>query len=102
LHSSNTGGKKREFNDAVHHLFIGFKKAYDSVRREVLYSSLIELGVHLKLVRVIKMCLNETYEYSKVRTGKYLSGNFSTPIGLKEGDAFTPLIFNFLLEYAIR
>jgi hypothetical protein len=30
--------------ETVHQLVIGFKKAYDSVRREVLYSILIELG----------------------------------------------------------
>jgi hypothetical protein len=40
--------------------FIGFKKAYDSVRREVLYNILIEFGVLMKLIRLIKMCLNET------------------------------------------
>jgi hypothetical protein len=36
--------KKLEYNETVHQLFIDFKKAYDSVRREVLYSILIELG----------------------------------------------------------
>jgi hypothetical protein len=45
----------------VQHLFIDFKKAYDSVRREVLYNILIEFGVPMKLVRLIKMCSNETY-----------------------------------------
>jgi len=34
--------KKWEYNEAVHQLFIDFKKAYDSVRREVLYNILIE------------------------------------------------------------
>ena len=29
--------KKCEYNEAVHQLFIDFEKAYDSVRREVLY-----------------------------------------------------------------
>ena len=32
-----------EYNEEVHQLFIDFKKAYDSVRREVLYKILIEL-----------------------------------------------------------
>jgi len=32
--------KKWEYNEAVHQLFIDFKTAYDSVRREVLYNSL--------------------------------------------------------------
>jgi hypothetical protein len=36
--------KKWEYNETVHQLFVDFKKAYDSVRREVLYNILIELG----------------------------------------------------------
>jgi len=47
--------KKWEHNEAVHQLFIDFKKAYDSVRREALYSILIEFGIPKKLVRLIKM-----------------------------------------------
>jgi hypothetical protein len=33
-----------------------FEKACDSVRRDVLYSILIEFGIPMKLVRLIKMC----------------------------------------------
>jgi hypothetical protein len=46
------------------------------------------------------MCLNETC--SKVRIGKHLSDSFSIQNGLKQGDALSPLLFNFALEYAIR
>jgi hypothetical protein len=46
------------------------------------------------------MCLNETY--SKVCIGKYLSDSFPIQNGLKQGDALSPLLFNFALEYAIR
>jgi hypothetical protein len=69
----------------VHWLFIDFKKVYDSVKREVLYSILLEYGVPKKLVRLIKMCLNETY--SKVRIGNLLSDKFPIQNGLKQGDA---------------
>jgi hypothetical protein len=34
-------------------LYIGFKKAFDSVRREVLYNILLEFGVSVELVRLI-------------------------------------------------
>jgi hypothetical protein len=51
-------GKKWEYNETVHQLFIDFKKAYDSVRREVLYNILMKFGIPMKLVRLIKMCLN--------------------------------------------
>jgi hypothetical protein len=77
-----------------------FKKACDSVRREVLYNIPIEFEVPMKLVRLIKMCLNETC--SKVRVGKHLSDKIPIQNGLKEGDILSPLFFNFALEYAIR
>jgi hypothetical protein len=54
----------------------------------------------MKLVRLIKMCLKETY--IKARIGKHLSDNFPIQNGLKQGDALSPLLFIFALEYAIR
>ena len=84
----------------MHKLFIDFKKAYDSVRWEVLYNILMEFGVPKKLVRLIKMCLTEAY--SRVRVGKNLSDMFPIRNGLKQEDALSPLLFNFALEYAIR
>jgi len=53
--------KKWEYNETVDQLFTDFKKAYDSVRREVLYSILNEFGISRKQASLIKMCLNETY-----------------------------------------
>jgi hypothetical protein len=92
--------KKWESNEAVHQLFIDFKKAYDSVRRALLHNVLIEFGIPMKLVRLIKMCLSEAY--STVSVGKHLSNIFPIKNGLKQGDALSPLPFNFALEYAIR
>jgi hypothetical protein len=48
--------KKWEFNGTVHQLFIDFKKAPDSVRREVLYNILIDFGIPRKQVGLIQMC----------------------------------------------
>jgi hypothetical protein len=45
--------KKWEYNETVHQIF---KRAYDSVRKEVLYSILVEFGVRVKLVRLNKPC----------------------------------------------
>ena len=46
------------------------------------------------------MCLNETY--NKVHVGKNLCNMFPIRTGLNQGDALSPLLFNFALEYAIK
>jgi hypothetical protein len=43
-----------EYNEAVHLLFIAFKKAYDSVRREELYNIVIAFGIPTKLLLFFK------------------------------------------------
>ena len=92
--------KKREYNEAVHQMFIDFKKAYDSIRREVLYNILIEIGIPMKLVRLIKMCLTETY--SRIQVGQHLPDMFLIENGFKEEDALSPLFFIFALGYALK
>jgi len=46
------------------------------------------------------MSLTETY--SRVRAGKNVSDRFPIRNGLKQGDALSPLLFKFALEYTIR
>ena len=46
------------------------------------------------------MCLTEMY--NRVQVGKNLSDMFPIRNGLKKGDALSPLLFKFALEYAIR
>ena len=71
-----------------------------SVRRVVLYRVIIEFGIPRKLVRLIKTSLTETY--SRVWVGENVSDRFPIKNGLKQGDALSPLLFNFVLEYTIR
>ena len=47
------------------------------------------------------MCLTETYRRVQV-CKNFLSDMFPVRNGLKQGDALSPLVFNFALEYAIR
>jgi hypothetical protein len=75
-------------------------KVCDSVRREVMYNILIVLGILLKLVRLIKMCLIEAY--SRVQVGKHLFDGLPIKNGLKQGHALLPFLFNFAKEYSIR
>jgi hypothetical protein len=54
----------------------------------------------MKPFMLIKMWLHERYR--QVSISKNLSDAFPSQNGLKQGDALSPLIFNFALEYAIR
>jgi hypothetical protein len=83
--------KKWEYNETVHPLLVYFSEEGS------IYNILMELGISIKLVRLIKICLNETY--SKVHIGKQLSDSLPIQNGLNQGDALSPLNFNVALEY---
>jgi hypothetical protein len=83
-------GEKLEYNGAVHKLFVDFKRANDSIMREVLYNILIEFELPTKRVKLIKICLNKTY--NKVRTVNHYSDTFPIKNDLKQGDALRTLI----------
>ena len=65
-----------------------------------MYNILIEIGIPMKLSRLLKMCLNDTC--SSFRIGKRLSDMFPIRNGLIQGDALSSLIFSFASGYAIR
>jgi len=65
-----------------------------------MYNILIEFVIPMKLVRLIKLCVNETY--ISVEVGKHLSDRFHIRNSLKQENALLPLLFNFALEYTIR
>jgi hypothetical protein len=53
----------------------------------------------MELVRLIKICLNETH--SKVCKSKHLSDTFPIQNVLKQEGALLPFLFKFILEYTI-
>jgi len=61
-----------------------------------LYHILIEIYIPVKLVRLIDTCLSETYSNARVR--KRLSHMLPIQNGSREGDVFSPLLFNFVSE----
>jgi len=65
-----------------------------------MYNIVIEFGIPMKLVRLIKICLNETC--SRVRAGKHLSDMFSIKNSWQQVDGLSPLLSNFSVEFAIR
>ena len=92
--------KCQEQNTDVHHLFIDFQAAYDTVWRKEIQSEMHKLGFPEKLVKLCRFLNNEIY--AKVKIGKQLSSEYKVNKGLRQADAITPLLFNVVLETAIR
>jgi hypothetical protein len=84
--------RKMGINEAVLQFFIDFKKAYDSVRREVLYNIPIEVGIPTKEAGVIKVCLQESPH------SKHLFGMFPIINGFKQEDVLLLLFCNFAVQ----
>lgn len=57
-----------------------------------------EFGIPMKVDRLTKICLNETY--GKFWIGKHLSDTFTIYNGLNQDDTLSPLQFSFVLNEA--
>ena len=88
--------KTKEFGIEAHHLFINFKSAYDTFKREQLYSAIGEYNIPNKLIRITQMTLENTK--SQVRIQSDLSNPITTKKGLRQGDSLACLLFNLALE----
>jgi sorting nexin-29 len=92
--------KTVEHQIGVHHLFIDFKSAYDSIHREKLFYSMMEFGIPPKLIRLVKIIM--TNVQCSVQIQSHLSEPVSTTCGVRQGNALACLLFNTALEKVIR
>lgn len=89
-----------EYNLQLHLLFIDYKQAYDSINREKLIGILNYFGIPPKLIRLIKMTIQNTV--CKVLVDGKVSSDFKVKKGLRQGDPLSPILFNLVLEWAVR
>jgi hypothetical protein len=68
--------KTVEYQIGVHHLFIDFKSAYDSIYQEKLLCAMMEFGIPLKLIILVKTTM--TNVQCSVKIQSYLSEPIST------------------------
>jgi sorting nexin-29 len=93
-------GKCLEQNIDVYYLFIDFQSVYDTVWRKEIWNEMHKLGFQKKLVNLCIVLNNEVYAIVKI--GRHLSSEFKVNKGLTQGYAIAPLLFNVVLEIAIR
>jgi hypothetical protein len=84
----------------LHMLIVDFKQAFDSVCRDVLYKGLEEVGIAGKLIRLVRMTMDNTR--ARVKVGNKLSDSFIFNMGVKQDDGISAVLFNLTLHQAIN
>jgi sorting nexin-29 len=94
--------KTVKYEIGVHHLFIDFKSAHDSIYREKLLCAMMEFGISSKLMRLVKTTM--TNVQCSVQTQSHLSEPISTTRGVRQGDALpaSSLIYPWKKSYGTR
>ena len=81
--------------------FIDFKKAYDSIDRDLLWQKLTRVGVKGKMLRAVQSRYNSVS--SCVRINGYTTDWFEVNVGLRQGCPLSPLLFNcFINDLALK
>jgi hypothetical protein len=89
--------KGYEFGTDLNLLLIKYKKAYDTVGRQVLHYTFREFGIPKKLVNLVKMIPTD----SNCRPKFQVSNNFKMKRGLRRGDSMSIILLNIVVEKAI-
>lgn len=81
---------------SVYCAFIDFRKAYDSVNRQILWCCLEQMGIHGNYMNTIKNMYREVR--MRVRVGNRMSEAFLAEAGVKQGDNLSPLLFGLFID----
>ncbi|KAG8223826.1 hypothetical protein J437_LFUL003714 [Ladona fulva] len=92
--------KRYEYNVNVHQLFVDFRQAYDSVKRNKLYQTMVDMEFPTKLIGLIQITLRNTR--GKVKIEGNLTRKFEINQGLRQGDVLSTMLFNVVLERVMR
>ena len=81
-------------------LFIDFKKAFDSIDRNVMFKILEAYGIPPEIVEAIRIMYTNTSAI--VITPEGLTDFFTTNAGVLQGDPLAPFLFIICLDFALR
>ena len=88
--------KHREKQKPLHMAFIDLEKAYDRVPRQEIWRCLRVRGVTEKYVRMIRELYRDVKTSVRSTVGK--TENFQVKVGLHQGSALSPVLFNIVLD----
>jgi len=76
--------------------FVDFKKAFDRVRRPLLFQKLQLLGVPLRFCQILDFIFKSTKYF--IKSGDFFTNHFHSNIGVPQGDPISPILFNLFIS----
>ncbi|GFO40092.1 endonuclease-reverse transcriptase [Plakobranchus ocellatus] len=88
--------KYPQHQQELHHVFIDFKKAFDRVWHEALWSTMRKHNINSNLICVVENLYNMSI--SAVFCNNNIGDWFRTTVGVRQGCLLSPTLFNIFLE----
>ena len=86
-------GERRQ---KIYCIFVDYQKAFDTVKRHVVWEILEKIGVTNKFLKMLKGIYERVL--GRVRAGNELTDEFECPLGLRQGCKLSPIIFSLLIN----
>lgn len=92
--------KSYEHDIELHMLFIDFRQAFDSIRRNKLLEEMKTMEIPAKLIRLTKMTMEKSR--ARINTLETTSEEIAIETGVRQGDSLSTTLFNITLDGAVR
>jgi hypothetical protein len=89
-----------EYDVDIHNIFIDYMHAFDSVKRNKILDSLTQNKIPSKLIRLIKLTLENTT--AKVKVNNAYTMEFRVESGVKQGDPLSPTRFSLVIDTVFK
>ena len=83
-------------NSRIYSCFVDFKKAFDSIPRDILLNKLESFGIKGKIFNIIRNIY--TADKACVKLGNVRSDFFDLSLGVRQGCVLSPLLFNIFIS----
>jgi hypothetical protein len=88
--------KAHEGGKPLHAAFIDFRKAYDSVPRDLLWRCMQKIGIHGEIFDILQQMYNNVR--LQVKVDNCYGTEFESLVGVKQGDPLSPLLFGLYID----
>jgi hypothetical protein len=91
-----------EYDVDIHNIFIEYMHAFDSIKRNKILDSLTQNKIPSKLIRLIKLTLENTTVKVKVKVNNAYTMEFRVESGVKQGDLLSSTLFSLVIDTVLK